>query len=84
MDVLIIDYFLRADVQVRLNLPSFIKRHLLLLTNLNAKPGEGEETSGKRGQIVRVGTLETSKEGGRVAHVRNLKLSEIRIDRIGY
>ena len=46
------------------------------LTDLNAKPGEGEETSSKWRQIVRVGTLETSKEGGRVAHVRNLKLAE--------
>ena len=55
------------------------------LTNLNTKPGKGEETSSKRGQIVRVGTLETSKEGGRVAHVRNLKLTENRTNlQIGY
>ena len=50
------------------------------LTNLNTKPGKGEKTSGKWRQIVWVGTLETSKEGGRVAHVRNLKLTENRID----
>ena len=42
-------------------------------SNLDAKSGEGEETPSKRGQIVRVGTLETSEQGGRVTDVGNLK-----------